>query len=61
MIPLVLLCLFLPLWLGIDMYMEVRAQAISIEQKKTADVISEMYQKEWLEEYWEVIKEGHEY
>ena len=61
MVPIVLLCMFLPLWIGIDLYMEVRTLAISVEHKKTEDVICEMYQKEWLEDYWEVIKEGHEY
>lgn len=57
-LPVVLLCLFLPVWLGIDLFQEVKMNAEEIERAEVLDTVVCMYRKEWLDEILEVIKEG---
>lgn len=46
--PLVLLCLFLPIWIGIEQHEEVKTWVEKQQQEEIVDVISAMYQKEFI-------------
>ena len=46
--PLVLLCLFLPIWIGIEQHEEVKTWVEKQQQEEIVNVISAMYQKEFI-------------
>lgn len=46
--PLVLLCMFLPIWMGIEMHQELKESALRLQQEETVDVVSAMYRREFI-------------
>lgn len=52
--PLVLLCIFLPIWLGIEKYQEIQMWVQREMEVETMDVISAMYRQEYMKELSEI-------
>lgn len=48
--PLVLLCLFFPIWLGIDLQDEVKELVHAQQQEEITDIVFCMYRKEFVKE-----------
>ena len=51
-IPVVCLCLFMPMWIGIELYQETKQCALNMQETYDEDAVSLMYQRAWLEEFW---------
>ena len=59
-LPVVLMCLILPIGLGVELHQDVKTRAIHIQQEGVMDVIGEMYRKEWVENFLKGFLEENE-
>jgi len=59
-LPMVLMCLFLPIQVGLEMHQDIKTRAVNIQQNDVVDVISGMYRKEWMENFLEGLSEENE-
>ncbi len=48
--PLILLCLFFPIWLGLNLQNEIKEQVHAQQQEEITDIVSYMYRKEFVKE-----------
>ena len=48
--PVVLMCLFMPIWIGIENYGQIKKWVEKQMQEQTMDVIAAMYRQDYMEE-----------